>query len=136
MNQRNTDHRIAAGLLSALAGLCIFAAIAANNPLDPLYKAATWKKDMTRDFKVMDTNRDGKVDLAEWQAHTNPLHPEYAKHHAPPGARRISKQEMDAVWQATAGSDNLVTIDEYVAHSNPLHPQFERDHAKPGTVKN
>lgn len=90
---------------------------------------------MTRDFKVMDTNRDGKVDMAEWQAHTNPLHPEFAKKHAKPGTPRLTSQELDSVWQATAGSHDVVTMSEFVAHSNPLHPQYERDHAKPGTLK-
>jgi hypothetical protein len=112
-----------------------FGVLAAENPLTPSYRTSTWRKDMTHDFKVMDINRDGKVDMAEWQAHTNPLHPEYAKNHAKPDRRRLKQQEMDTVWRATAGVDNVISIDEYVAHSNPLHPQFERNHAKPGTVR-
>ena len=108
---------------------------AAENPLAPSYRTSTWRKDMTHDFKVMDTNRDGKVDMAEWQAHTNPLHPEYSKNHAKPYRRRLKQQEMDTVWRATAGMDNVIAMDEFVAHSNPLHPQFERNHAKPGAVR-
>jgi hypothetical protein len=118
-----------------LLGLVSISGMPAENPLHPTYRTSTWRKDMTRDFKVMDTTRDGKVDMAEWQSHTNPLHPEYAKNHAKPDRRKLSKQEMDSVWQALAGSDNVVTMDEFLAHSNPLHPQYERNHAKPGTVR-
>ncbi len=112
-----------------------YSALAAENPLTPSYRTSTWRKDMTHDFKIMDTNRDGKVEMAEWQAHTNPLHPEYAKNHTKPDRRRLKPQEMDTVWRATAGVDNIISMDEYVAHSNPLHPQFERNHAKPGAVR-
>jgi EF hand len=70
-------------------GVFTLGADAAENPLTPSYRTSTWRKDMTHDFKVMDTNRDGKVDMAEWQAHTNPLHPEYAKSHAKPDRRRL-----------------------------------------------
>jgi EF hand len=135
MNYRLTLRATSAVLCLALAGFASTSATAADNPLHPSYRHSSWKTDMTRDFKVMDTNRDGKVDMAEWQAHTNPLHPEFAKNHAKPGTPQISAQELESVWQATAGSDNIVTMSEYVAHSNPLHPDYERNHAKPGTVK-
>ena len=135
MNCRLTPLTITTALFFVLSGIASVQTNAADNPLHPSYRTTTWKKDMTRDFKVMDTNRDGKVDMAEWQAHTNPLHPEFAKDHAKPGTPRISEQELESVWQATAGSDNVVTMSEYIAHSNPLHPEYERNHAKPGTVK-
>lgn len=135
VNHRAKFSVIAALTVLTLSGIDASTAIAADSPLHPSYRPYTWRKDMTRDFKVMDTNRDGKVDMAEWQAHTNPLHPEFAKNHAKPGTPRLSKQELASVWQATAGSDDIVTIGEYVAHSNPLHPRYERDHAKPGTLK-
>ena len=135
MNYRISLHATTAILCFALSGAATTSVNAADNPLNPSYSHSHWKENMTRDFKAMDTNRDGKVDMAEWQAHTNPLSPEFAKNHAKPGTPRINAQELDTIWQATAGSDNVVTLSEYIAHSNPLHPDYERDHAKPGTVK-
>jgi predicted DsbA family dithiol-disulfide isomerase len=109
---------------------------AEKNPLHPSYEGKHYKEEMQRDFKAMDTNKDGMVSFEEWQAHTNPLHPEFARNHAKPGTPRLSKQEFDEVWQATANSKNVVTEEEYMSHSNPLHPEYERYHAKPGTPKN
>ena len=120
MNRTN----ITSASFIVLFALVSIGVAAADNRLTPSYRTATWRKDMTHDFKVMDTNRDGKVDMAEWQSHTNPLHPEFARNHVKPDRRRLTRQEMDSVWHATAGLDNLITMDEYVADSNPMHPQF------------
>jgi hypothetical protein len=134
MHRQMLFRSVSLGICFTLVSAASSIAIAAGNPLQPSYRAYSWKTDMTRDFKVMDTNRDGKVDMAEWQAHTNPLHPEFAKKHVKPGTPRLTKQEMDVVWQATSGSNNFVTMSEFVSHSNPLHPMYERNHAKPGAI--
>ena len=126
---------IALASFTAMFAVVTLGADTTDNALSSSYRNSTWKKDMTHDFKVMDTSRDRKVDMAEWQAHTNPLHPEYAKNHVKPDRLRLTRQEMDSVWHVTAGVDNMITMDEFLAHSNPLHPQFERNHAKPGSVR-
>ena len=114
----------------AVSSLTLAGAFAAD-PLHPSYKGATWKGDMARDFKAMDANADKKVDMAEWQAHKNPLHPEYAKDHAKPGQLRLSAQEMDEVWKKISDG-GVVSMGEWVSHRNPLHPQYEAKHPLPG----
>jgi hypothetical protein len=113
--------------LSALA-----AGAFAADPLHPSYKGPTWHDEMVRDFKSMDTNKDGNVDMGEWQAHRNPLHPEYAKDHAKPGTPRLTEQELDSIWKSLSNGNKIVTMEEWVNHRNPLHPQYEAKHPLPG----